>query len=125
MAQEEERIEKIEAIISKHKGKKNAITAREIARIVGIPDNDTFITTRMLIRKLIKKKQLPIGALDNGGYFLMEDPKELSDYVKTLNRRIIGITDRKARVIRYFESYCNKEFTETEEFDEDAEEDLV
>lgn len=122
--QEEERLRKIEEIILAHKGKKNTITAREIARAVGIPDNDTFITTRMLIRKLIKRKQLPIGALDNRGYFLMQDDDELKEYIKTLHRRIIGITDRKTRVIRYFENYHNKDFIETEEYDEDVEEDI-
>ena len=119
---EEERIKKIEEIILAHKGKKHPITARKIAREVGIPDNDTFITTRMLIRKLIKQKQLPIGALDNRGYFLMQTNDELRDYLKTLHRRIIGITDRKTRVIRYFENYHNKDFLDTEENDENVEE---
>ncbi len=118
MEREEKQMEKIEKILLSHRGEKNAITARKISTIVEIEDNDTFINTRMLIRKVIKKKQLPIGALDNGGYFLMEDPKELSEYIQTLNRRIIGITDRKARVIRYFEAYHNKKF------DEDGEEEI-
>ena len=62
--QEEKHLEEIESILLKRKGKKNAITAREIAKTLGINDNDTFVNTRMLIRKLMKIKQLPIGALD-------------------------------------------------------------
>lgn len=112
---EEKQMEEIEEILLKHKGKKSAITAREIAKKVGIRDNDTFINTRMLIRKLMKNKQLPIGALDNGGYFIIENQKELNDYAKMLDRRANGITTRKARAIVYFENYYKEDFAGTEE----------
>jgi len=108
---EEKQMAEIEAILLKRVGKKNRITAREIAKKVGIQDNDTFINTRMLIRKLMKNKQLPIGALDNGGYFIIENHKELNDYAKMLDRRANGITTRKARAIVYFENYYKQDFT--------------
>lgn len=115
MEREEKQMEEIEAILLKHKGKKNAIIAREIAKKVGIRDNDTFINTRMLIRKIMKNKQLPIGALDNGGYFIIENQKELNDYAKMLDRRVNGITTRKARAVVYFENYYKQAYTGTEE----------
>ena len=115
MEREEKQMEEIESILLNRKGKKNAITAREIANTVGIHDNDTFVNTRMLIRKLMKIKQLPIGALDNGGYFLIENQTELNDYVKMLDRRANGVTTRKARAIVYFENYYKQDFDENEE----------
>ncbi len=115
MEREEQQMNEIEEILLKHKGKKSAITAREIANQVVIRDNDTFINTRMLIRKLMKNKQLPIGALDNGGYFLIENEKELNEYAKMLDRRANGIVTRKARAIVYFENYYKQEFAGNEE----------
>lgn len=115
MEREEKQMAEIEEILLGHKGKKNAITAREIAKKVGVRDNDTFVNTRMLIKKLMKNKQLPIGALDNGGYFLIENQKELNDYAKMLDRRANGIITRKARAIVYFENYYKEDFTGTEE----------
>jgi len=112
---EEKQLAEIEEILLKRKGKKNAITAREIARKVGIRDNDTFVNTRMLIRKLMKIKQLPIGALDNGGYFIIENQKELGDYAKMLDRRANAIVTRKARAIVYFENYYKEDFAGAEE----------
>ena len=123
MSTDEEKLSKIEAILLQHKGKKFPITAREIAKKVGITDNDTFVNTRMLIRALMKNRQLPIGALDNKGYFIIENQDELNSYVKTLERRARGLTTRKARAIVYFESYYKEEFKEPDEFEED--EDIV
>jgi hypothetical protein len=115
MEREEKQMVEIESILLQRKGKKNAMTAREISKIVGIQDNDTFVNTRMLIRKLMKNKQLPIGALDNGGYFLIENQTELNDYAKMLDRRANGITTRKARAIVYFENYYKQDFVGNEE----------
>jgi len=115
MEREQKQMDEIEAILTKRVGKKNAITAREIATAVGIKDNDTFVNTRMLIRKLMKNKQLPIGALDNGGYFIIESQKELNDYAKSLDRRANGIVTRKARAIVYYENYYKQDFGGEEE----------
>jgi hypothetical protein len=115
MEREEKLLAEIEAILLKRIGKKNAIKARDIAKKVGIQDKDTFITTRMLIRKLMKNKQLPIGALDGGGYFIIENQKELNDYAKMLDRRANGITTRKARAIVYFENYYKQDISDVNE----------
>lgn len=122
---EEDRMKKIEEILLKHKGKKNAIYARDIAKAVGIQDNDTFVNTRTLIRKLMKRKQLPIGANEKWGYFIIANQKELDDYIKTLERREKGITDRKIRAMVYFENYYNTDLAEKEEFDENDKEDII
>jgi hypothetical protein len=115
MEREQNLMDEIEAVLLKHVGKKNAITAREISNALGIKDNATWINTRMLIRKLMKNKQLPMGALDNGGYFMIENEKELNEYAKMLDRRANGIVTRKARAIVYFENYYNQDIAGTEE----------
>jgi hypothetical protein len=75
MSSEEENLSKIEEVIRKHIGKKNAINSREVARIIGIEEKDqkrAFVKTRNLIRKVMKRTQLPIGANENYGYFIIE-----------------------------------------------------
>ena len=76
--------------------------------MIGIPDTDrnrAFVKTRNLIRKVMKKTQLPIGANEKYGYFIIENKKELDGYMKTLQKRIDWVTDRKVRAIVYFENY--------------------
>jgi len=124
MSLEEQRLKEIKKIILEHKGKLSAINAREIANMLDIPDNDRFSITRGLITKLIRDEELPIGAYENG-YFLIENQQELNEYMQRLNYRIIGITNRKARLISNFEKYYGKPFSDTEEFDEGDDEDFI
>ncbi len=105
MLNETELIDKIAEIILAHIGKKNAVPAREIAKTLGIQDNDTFVNTRTLITKTMKKKQLPIGANEKWGYFLIANQTELDSYVKTLDHREKSIGDRRIRTMVYFENY--------------------
>lgn len=121
MTKEDEQMKQIEEILLKHVGTKNAISARKIAKKVGINDNDTFVHTRMLIRKLMKNRQLPIGATTERGYFIIRNKKELTNYAKLLDKRIHGISTRKFRAIVYFENYYKKEFKK-EDLDEEFEE---
>lgn len=120
MLNEDELIEKIAEIILAHVGKKNAIPAREIAKTLGIQDNDTFVHTRTLITKTLKKKQLPIGANEKFGYFLIANRTELDDYAKTLESREKNIGDRKVRTMVYFEGYYKTDVVNTtlDEFDD-------
>jgi hypothetical protein len=114
MTKEEDQLRKIEEILLKHVGRKNAIFASEIAKQVGIRDNDTYVNTRMLIRKLMKQKQLPIGADQKIGYFIIENKKELAEYVKDLDKRMQGMATRKYRAMIYFESYYQQDLSENE-----------
>lgn len=106
MLDENALIEKIAEMIVAHVGKKNAVSARKIAEALSIQDtDDSFVKTRTLITKMMKKKQLPIGANEKYGYFLIADRSELDDYVKTLEGRERSIEDRKVRTMVYFEGY--------------------
>lgn len=107
MSLEEERLQEIRSILLKHKGKQNAIPSNKIAKIVGIPEDDTVATTRSLITKLIKNSYLPIGSSENG-YYLMQSEEELNEVMQDLNGRILGIYDRMNKLINNFNEYNGK-----------------
>ena len=53
-----------------HKGKKNAITSREIAKQVGEKWGVSGGSIRQKITETIKKYQLPVASHTTKGYFL-------------------------------------------------------
>ena len=48
-------IDRIKTILESHKGKKNSITSKEIAKEIGISEDDTHAKTRALILKCIEQ----------------------------------------------------------------------
>lgn len=73
------------------------ITSSEIASRVGIDDGKWTKRTRDIIKKLVKERKVPIAASGNG-YFLLEDPAELGEYLSGLDARIEGTKARKQSV---------------------------
>ena len=118
MSLEEERLREIRNILLNHKGKQNAIPSSKIAKMLGIPENDTVATTRGLITKLIKNTCLPIGSSENG-YYIMETEEELNEVIQDLNGRILGIYDRTNRLISNFNEYNGKTVKHMEPKDDD------
>jgi hypothetical protein len=108
MSLEEERLRQIREILLNHKGKQNAIASSKIAKMLGIPENDTVATTRSLITKLIKNSYLPIGSSENG-YYIMQTEEELNEVMQDLNGRILGIYDRINKLISNFNE-CNGKY---------------
>jgi 3-dehydroquinate synthase class II len=104
MTLEEERLEAIKKILLEHKGKKNAIPANKISKILDIPEDDTVPTTRKLITKLITEQGMPIGAYGRG-YFYIETAQELAEYMKYLDDKILQTTNRKAIVYSNYEKH--------------------
>ena len=104
---EEQRLEAIKKIILEHKGKANAIRASAIGKALQIPENETVSHTRALITKLIMEEGMPIGAF-GGGYFYIEDQKELAEYMERLQQRIHQTTTRMVTVFSNFESKYGK-----------------
>lgn len=88
---------KIEEILLKHMGKGNPIDAGTIGKMVNIDDNDTHVNTRMIIKSLLIKSDLPIGA-NSHGYFIISNSDELREYQKNLNGRVNETFDRLAKV---------------------------
>jgi hypothetical protein len=93
----EERTEAIRQILIHHKGKANAINAKEIATQLHIPDNATYGSTRGLIKKVIIAYELPIGATQKG-FFVIESQQELDEEITKLNKRVVGIRNRAEKV---------------------------
>ena len=101
-------VRKIRDILVNHVGEKNAITARNISKAVGIEDGDTFIRTRVLIEKAIRIFRLPVAATTNSGYFFIANEDELYRYRRSLDGRKLEIEDRKQVVSRNFAKHYGK-----------------
>ncbi len=107
MSLEKERIAKIKEILLQHKGQAKAISARDIALKVDIPDNDTFGGTRGLITKLMEEEDLPIGA-SHDGFYLICNKDELRQYVLDLSERAGSILNRKVLVMVNYRRFYNQ-----------------
>jgi hypothetical protein len=106
MLTEAEKLDKIRAILLKHRGKANSIKSKTIALMIGIDEDDTHVQTRGLITKLFKAG-LPVGAW-NSGYFLIETQDEIDEYCETLNSRIEEVYDRLGRLQSNFDRFYDK-----------------
>ena len=116
MSLEEQRLNAIRKVILEHKGKANAIRASKISKMLEIPENDTFATTRGLITKLILEEGIPIAA-SSKGYFYIENQQELSDYMEYLQERIHQTTNRMVTVFSNFqEKFGKAKIVKTEDF---------
>lgn len=80
-------------LLIRHKGEENAISSQEIADILRIKDGPGTRQTRELIKKVITKYWLPVGANEKG-YYWITSAEELERYLTNLRRRIRGIENR-------------------------------
>lgn len=87
-------LKQIKSILLAHEGKRNAITSAEIAKTIGIIEDDTHSQTRALLLECAKKFRLPLAA-SNRGYYLITDDQEYNEYMRNLNSRSAGIEERK------------------------------
>ena len=76
-------LEQIREILLLHNGKKNPITSAEIAKSLGIVEDDTHAQTRALILECAEKYELPLAA-NNRGYYLISDQQEYEEYMANL-----------------------------------------
>ena len=63
-------LEQIREILLLHNGKKNPITSAEIAKSLGIVEDDTHAQTRALILGCAEESEVPLAA-NTGGYCRM------------------------------------------------------
>lgn len=94
-------LEQIRDILLSHNGKRNPITSAEIARKIGIIEDDTHAQTRALILECAKKYELPLAA-SNRGYYLISNQQEYDEYINNLDSRIAGIEERKKIITKNF-----------------------
>tara|TARA_B100001989_G_C24335631_1_gene362328 strand:+ start:266 stop:577 length:312 start_codon:yes stop_codon:yes gene_type:complete len=73
-------------------GKRNAITAREIAEHFNISDGGVEVQTRDVIRMAIENGELI--ASTNQGFFLIENEEEYEEYIDSLESRRDEIANR-------------------------------
>ena len=78
-------LEQIREILLLHNGKKNPITSAEIAKSLGIVEDDTHAQTRALILECAEKYELPLAA-NNRGYYLISDQQEYEEYMDTMGK---------------------------------------
>ncbi len=104
MSIEERRLEQMKDIMQLQKGKKNAISSRDLADKLGIRERDTFSITRSLIEKTMRRYAMPIGATNSKppGYFLIETREELDQYMIILEQRKLQIENRKNLVFQNY-----------------------
>src|SRR6266540_4277326 len=90
----------------KHKGKRSAITSRELMNSLGFKEGETFSVTRSLLMKATKKYKMPIAATNSKppGYFYIANREELDNYMILLEQRKMEIETRKNIV---YENYQN------------------
>lgn len=94
-------LEKIRAILLSHEGKENPVTSAEIARQIGIDEDDTHLKTRSLILECAKNYELPVAA-GNRGYYIITTLQEYDEYIDNLDARIKGIEERKRIITQNF-----------------------
>ena len=90
-------LEMISKILMAHKGKKNAIKAKEISFVLGLPLEDTQYLTRTIIRKAAEEYELPVVSSVKG-YYIAETDDEIEEFNNDMQHRINGI-ERTRRII--------------------------
>lgn len=94
-------LEQIRDILLSHNGKRSPITSAEIARKIGIIEDDTHVQTRALILECAQKYELPLAA-SNRGYYLISNQREYDEYMNNLDSRSAGIEKRKKIITKNF-----------------------
>ena len=97
-------LSEIKKIMLKHKGKRNAISAGEIAKMLNLKQEDTHVEPRKYLYEAMKKYGIPIAG-GGKGYYIVEDEKELKDYTRTLDNRAEKIKERKQAVQSIVKQY--------------------
>ena len=94
-------LKRIIDILTLHEGKRNPVTSAEIAKELGIIEDDTHAQTRALIFECAKQYNLPLAA-SNKGYYLITAQEEYEEYMSNLDARSAGIEERKRIITKNF-----------------------
>lgn len=88
-----------------HKGKSTAISSRDLMRVLGLREGETFSATRSLLTKAMRKYALPIAATNSKppGYFYIANREELDQYMISLEQRKMEIETRKNIVYQNYQ----------------------
>ena len=109
--------------ILKYSTKENPMKSKELQRKLRLDDADGRPNTRGLITEVIRRKRLPLAASSHG-YYVIHNIDELKENNEQLDKRKIGIENRKVLINSVFllehpESLEDARFEEPEYFDEE------
>lgn len=96
--------EQIRDILLQHRGKFNAITSKEISRMMGFPMEDTQSKSRKTIRETIEMFGLPVISC-NKGYYIAETDEEMEEYNSNIQRRIDGMQYNRERANEFYKEH--------------------
>lgn len=97
----------IKSILLNHKGKSNAITAKEVSRLMGFPLEDTQSASRRAIWDTAKQHGLPLVS-STKGYYIATNKEEIAEYNAEIQKRINGMElTRKAANENFHKWYEN------------------
>ncbi len=96
--------EKIKNILLKHKGKKNAITSKQISEVMGFPMEDTQSVSRHEIWTTAEQYRLPLVSCSRG-YFIAETDDEIDTYNKNIQKRIDGMSQTREIVNQNYKEW--------------------
>lgn len=92
-------------IISRHKGKENVISGRELVRQVNEQGYDlSNVSLHCLITKIKFERHLPICSLNSNGYYWARNLEDIAECVKHLKERVISLNEH----IEFLESFIVK-----------------
>lgn len=97
-------LKEIKNILLMHEGRSNPVTSAEIAKRIGIQEDDTHAQTRALILECAKTYKLPLAA-NNRGYYLIVNQQEYDEYMNNLDSRSTGIEERKKIITENFRGW--------------------
>jgi ABC-type uncharacterized transport system ATPase subunit len=91
--------EQVKSLLLDHRGAGNPITSRKINEKIQQDAIGSFPGTRALIREIMVEEQIPVIGGSNG-YYVAETEEEIQEYIDTLEKRIMGITERRYAIKR-------------------------
>jgi len=86
--------ERIRDILLQHRGKENAITAKEISAKMGYPMEDTQSVSWYQIKKTEEKYNLPLVS-GREGYYIAQTDEEMEKYNQNIRNRMEKMEQRR------------------------------
>lgn len=97
-------LEFVKMELEKHCGKRNTISAGEIAEMLGYPVEGSHVKGRDLVKRCAKKYRIPVGG-NTSGYYIITTQDELDEYRSNLRSRAQKTLERGELMEEFFEEW--------------------